>query len=209
MTPVADPSRPFRSGAASSRLLSMWILRLLPARTIATGAAALGLLLLGVVPASADAVTTTTGQTLHLTVSGAGLDQPQLVAYGTARISAGPTTIRSVAIRIDQGAPIPVELDARGHFRKGAVLAFDLTTVEIEAIATASDGSKVNAIVVLSSDGNVTRPASPDKSKGVRTLAPTGATGPRTLGPIGVALVLAGLALVRRSKRAEEPRHPA
>jgi hypothetical protein len=155
-------------------------------------------------PASADSVTTTTGQTLRITVGASGLDQPQLTTYGSARFSAGPTRIRSVTVRIDQGDPIPVELDAQGRFRKGVVLAFDLQSVEVEADATASDGSRVNAVVVLAADGSVTHPASPDRSRGRRTLAPTGLDDPPTLGPLGVLLVLGGLGLVRWSRRGEE-----
>ncbi|RNL77466.1 hypothetical protein [Nocardioides marmorisolisilvae] len=182
----------------------MRILGLPTVRTAAVAAAVLALVVVAS-PASADSITTRSGQTLSITVGASGLDQPQLVTHGTARISSGPTTIRSVVIRIDQGDPIAVEPDAQGHFTKGVVLAFDLTSVQVEAIATASDGSTVNAIVALASDGTVTRPASPDKSTGKRTLAPTGLDDPPVLGPLGLLLVLTGVALVQWSRRDEDP----
>jgi LPXTG-motif cell wall-anchored protein len=173
-------------------------------RLVVLGAATSAVLLGASTAASADAVTTTTGQTLRISVGGGGLDQPQLVAYGTARVSPGTATIRSVTVRINRGDPIPVELDPKGHFRKGVVLAFDPPSVEIEAIATASDGSTVNALVIIGADGSVTRPDSPDKGKKVKTMPNTGASDPSTLGPIGLAMVILGSGLVWRYRQPRE-----
>ena len=152
--------------------------------------------------ASADDAVTTTGQTLTITVGAGGLDQPQLVAYGTTRITSGSATIKSVEVRFNDSDPVPVELDAKGHFRKGVVMSFDATQAEIEAVATASDGTTVNALVVISTDGAVTRPDSPDKDRGKAKVMPnTGATDPPVLGPIGLAMVALGSVLVWRNRR--------
>jgi len=172
-----------------------------PRRLMILCAATLAVMVGSIGPAAADRVTTSTGQVLRISVGGGGLDEPQLVAYGTARISAGTATIKSVTIRIDQGESIPVEVDAQGHFRKGVVLAFELTSVEIEAVATASDGSTVNALVVIGADGSVTRPDSPDKGKRVTAIPNAGMSDPPVLGPIGLAMVALGSVMVWRSRR--------
>jgi MYXO-CTERM domain-containing protein len=84
------------------------------------------------------------------------------------------------------------------------VLAFDLTSVEIEAVATACDGSTVDAAVVIGADGSVTRPITPDQGKRVTTIPNAGMSDPPTLGPIGLALVVLGALLVWRNRRPRE-----
>ena len=170
-------------------------------RASALGAAVLVVLLGLSAPATADTVTTKTGQTLTVVVGG-GLAGGRAAAQGTATISAGPTTIDTVQVSFDGHEEISVGVDAQGHFEVDTPWPADATSVTIKAIVTASDGTTITA----THEGTVEKPARtrPHHRAHPRTLAPTGATDPPVLGPIGLVLVTAGVFLVRWSRRDED-----
>ena len=170
-------------------------------RTLAAAAAALVLLLCTAGPASADTVSTTTGQKLSIEVTGI-LATGRVVGQGTATISSGPTTIASVLVSFDDHEEIPVTPDAQGRFEVNAPWP-DATSVTVRAKATASDGTIATSVAQGRTQTQSREPA--DKPVRHRHLADTGAPGPRVLGPLGLLLVLAGLRLVTWSREDEHP----
>lgn len=155
--------------------------------------------------ADSNVVRTTTGQRMSITFDVRTAADGTVTGFGRALISAGSVTLASVQVTFGNGAPLEAELQPDGDFAVSKrVTARD--RVAPTATATASDGTQVSTSLPLAlpSSGNPQPPAAEPGDPRVAELPNTGPSGPRTLGPIGLAMVVAGSALVWRYRRTRE-----